>query len=124
MKRDELEVRHHTILVQRWVRTRQVHLPTVGHLVNDLVEKCADAMRCLESEFDTDEESFSRDDRINFVLAGKWTIDRLHVKEPVYIGALRSFPEDRIDDVRIDVAPAVGDGEIHKIGGFFRHLSI
>lgn len=51
-------------------------------------------MGSLEPEADRYEECLSWDDGIYAVLACERIVNRFNVKKPVYIGALRSFPED------------------------------
>ena len=80
--------------MQGRIRACQIDLTSIGHFVDDLVEDQVHAVVGFESEFDPNEETFSRDDSIDKIFAGEGTIHGVDVHEPVHIGALRSFLED------------------------------
>ena len=70
------------------------------------------------------EETFFWYDGVNRILAGKWTIDCFYMNEPVNISAFWSFFKYRVNNIRIDISPAVRYRQINKIGCFFRDTLI
>ncbi len=77
----------------------------------------------LEPKFDP-HEAFLGNDRIHRILRSIWTIDRIDVYEPIDVGTFGFLLKDRINNVRVDVPFAIGNGHVNKIRSFSRHTRI
>jgi hypothetical protein len=85
--------------VKRRVGAGEIDLSGIRHFVDDLIEDEVYAMIGLEPELYPNEETFFWNDRVHNVLAGERVVNGVHVNEPVYVCALRTFFEDGINDV-------------------------
>ena len=56
---------------------------------------------------------------IYFVFARVGVVYRIEMHEPVDIGPLRLFIQDRIDDFVLDLAGVIGTGQIDQVCGIF-----
>jgi hypothetical protein len=53
----------------------------------------------FEPELNSYEEALFRDDGIDGVFTGEWTINSIHMYEPIYIGPFGALSENGVNNV-------------------------